>query len=465
MGWLTSSVSSSHAELLGPARVQGVFGVDEGGDAARPAGPGPPRAGRGSSCRSIRARKSRRSGRAESPARPGRCRARGCRSRCPRSWRSLLGAQRHDRPFAELLFDLGDGVLQRRVRVQGRLAGGGLIRLVSVLASRCDFLAIGWFILIFAAVTMGTVLSLDGDGVRLGTIHPFTSSGKGPFALFPPPPRRPSRGLLAAGRPAPLQGPAETNLSNSATRLPRGAETRRSVYFFLGEMTAYSGPESRSSSESVTPTAQAWAPLQRMRVVAVAGVKLCDRFLHDADLLREPVKLVHHPVNLPVRGLDLPLKSPLLMGGAHTPESRAIGDHTLCERGKGLVARNVARVGKVVQLGCLHLRDHTPVTLVRNPIEKKENPRLHYRHQRKRIIFRSSPEDVHSVGDVDRAVRVIDQLDCLACREANKLRRFKYARVPRSMQCPPGMLPLLHLSTRIGGRGSAKDDRAPSGTP
>ena len=42
-----------HAELLGPARVEGMFGVDKGGDAAGLLSLGDRRAGRASFCRSI----------------------------------------------------------------------------------------------------------------------------------------------------------------------------------------------------------------------------------------------------------------------------------------------------------------------------------------------------------------------------------------------------------------------------
>ena len=73
------------AELLGPAGIEGVFGIDEGGDAAGLLGLGDDVQGERGLAARFGAEDFDDAAARECPGRPGRCRATGCRSKCLRS--------------------------------------------------------------------------------------------------------------------------------------------------------------------------------------------------------------------------------------------------------------------------------------------------------------------------------------------------------------------------------------------
>ena len=107
------------AQLFGPGGVQGVFGVDKGGDAAAALGAGHHVQGQ----RGLAARFGPED--FDHAAAGDALPAQGDVQRQAAGWNSADGrgradAQRHDGPFAKLLFDLGQRVFQRRVGVQKR---------------------------------------------------------------------------------------------------------------------------------------------------------------------------------------------------------------------------------------------------------------------------------------------------------------------------------------------------------
>ena len=71
------------AEALGPAGIEGVLGVDEGGHAAQLLGAGDGVQGHGGLAARFRAEDLDRPGRAAAPCRPGRCPGSGPRWGCP----------------------------------------------------------------------------------------------------------------------------------------------------------------------------------------------------------------------------------------------------------------------------------------------------------------------------------------------------------------------------------------------
>ena len=119
------------AQLLGPARIQGVFGVDEGGDAALALGLGHDVQGERRLAAGFRSEDLHDAAAGNALAAQGQIQ-RETTGRNAGDHADVIGAEGHDGPFAELFFDLGDGRFQGRMSGQHRFA----IRLAIGLSGR-----------------------------------------------------------------------------------------------------------------------------------------------------------------------------------------------------------------------------------------------------------------------------------------------------------------------------------------
>ena len=105
------------AQLLGPAGVQGVLGVDEGGDAAAALRLGDDVQGQRRLAAGFGAEDLDDAAAGDALAAQGHVQRQAAGGDAVDA-ADTAGPQGHDRPFAELLLDLGDGGLQRGVGVQ-----------------------------------------------------------------------------------------------------------------------------------------------------------------------------------------------------------------------------------------------------------------------------------------------------------------------------------------------------------
>ena len=110
-GWLDQQRFQLDAQLLGPAGVQGVLGVDEGGDAAVALRLGHDVQGERRLAAGFGA-EDLDDPPVGMPWPPMAMSSERLPVEMPVIAADVVGAQRHDGPFAELLLDLGDGRLQ-----------------------------------------------------------------------------------------------------------------------------------------------------------------------------------------------------------------------------------------------------------------------------------------------------------------------------------------------------------------